>query len=209
MTRAQQRAIKEFWPDFGVDVPSGVLDLGLLFPDPGPVILDIGFGDGEALLDLARNHPNIHYLGVEVYEPGIGHLLLGLDAAQISNVRVIHSDAAELLSQHLPAAAIAAINLFFPDPWPKKRHFKRRLLQPEFADDLCRALQPGGLFHFATDWLPYAEHARNILGTASQLRPLDVSEVVGSPLAQRPPTKFERRGVALGHPVTDLYYRKP
>jgi tRNA (guanine-N7-)-methyltransferase len=208
MTSAQQRAINEFWPHFGVDMMGERFDPEELFANGRPVVLDIGFGDGDALRELAEANPDINYLGVEVYEPGIGHLLLGLDAAGINNVRVMCADAAELLSECLPAACLTAVNLFFPDPWPKKRHFKRRLVQAPFVVDVARTLRPSGLFHMATDWLPYAEHVQQLMAGFSGLQPISASQAIGGPMAQRPLTKFERRGRALGHSVTDLYYRK-
>ena len=206
MTNAQRRALTELMPHWGLPFQDRAIDLERAFGRDAPLVLDIGFGDGEALLTLAINNPSIDYLGVEVHEPGIGHLLLLLERAGITNVRVIRHDAVEVLEQMLPDAALDAVNLFFPDPWPKKRHHKRRLVQPGFVDQVARVLKPGGLFHVATDWSDYADHVTSVLDQsgqfASSAKPAD-----DDLLAQRPPTKFERRGRQLGHEVTDSYFR--
>jgi tRNA (guanine-N7-)-methyltransferase len=208
ITKAQQRALTMLLPRYGVAPGDGPLDVRALCPDGADVVIDIGFGDGEALAELARSHPQLCYLGIEVYEPGIGHLLLRLAADDIDNVRVLCADAAEVFSDRLAAGSAAAVNLFFPDPWPKKRHFKRRLIQPAFVADVVRVLQPNGLLHIATDWQPYAEHVRNVMAGCLELAPVAATELVADPRAARPPTKFEHRGRALGHAVTDLFYRK-
>src|SRR5690606_14555251 len=135
------------WPRYGVERQHAPLDLPALYGRRAPLVVDIGFGDGEALVTAAVNHPDIDYLGIEVHEPGIGHLLLLLEESGTRNVRVISGDAAEVLPQMLPDASAAAVNLFFPDPWPKKRHHKRRLVQPPFLAETARVLEPGGLLH--------------------------------------------------------------
>jgi tRNA (guanine-N7-)-methyltransferase len=156
----------------------------------------------------AVNNPGVDYLGVEVHEPGIGHLLLLLEQAGATNVRVIARDAAEVLPQLLPTASFAAVNLFVPDPWPKKRHHKRRLVQPAFVAELARVLASDGLLHIATDWADYAEHTRAVLAADERFLPVAGEVLCHNPLALRPPTKFERRGRRLGHDVVDLYYRR-
>ena len=208
ITKAQQRALERLWPVYGVELADGTLEIAELFPATADIVVDIGFGDGEVLAASARVNADVGYLGIEVYEPGIGHLLLQLSKADISNVRVMRGDAAEILPNRLPPRSLAAVNLFFPDPWPKKRHFKRRLVQPPFVADVIRVLRPRGLLHVATDWTPYAEHVREVTAQFPQLQPVPHAALVNERLAQRPHTKFERRGVALGHEVTDLYYRK-
>ena len=208
MTRAQQRALKTLWPRFGVELNDGPLATATLFHHAGDLVIDIGFGDGAALLELARANPAVNYLGIEVYEPGIGHLLLRLAAEHIGNVRVLRADAAEVLGARLPAGCAAAVNLFFPDPWPKKRHFKRRLVQPPFVADVHHTLRPGGLFHVATDWQPYADHVQEVMTGCPDWLKVSAADLATEPLAHRPVSKFERRGRALGHGVTDLYYRK-
>lgn len=208
MTAAQTRALETLWPRWGVPFTPQRLELDRLFGRRAPRILDIGFGDGEALVTAAANHPGIDYLGVEVHEPGIGHLLVLLEQAQCENVRIIERDVVEVLAAMLGDEAFGAVNLFFPDPWPKKRHHKRRLVQPQFAVEVARVLQPGGLLHLATDWAPYAEHARATLEQCEHLTRVKAAALEKDPLAFRSPTKFERRGLRLGHTVEDIYWQK-
>ena len=207
-TAAQRRALAELLPRFGVAQAPGRLDLDALFGRAARRVLDIGFGDGEALVTSALNNPAVDYLGVEVHEPGIGHLLLLLEQAAAANVRVIARDAADVVPELLPDASFDAIDLFFPDPWPKKRHHKRRLVQSPFVTELARVLKPGGVLHVATDWADYARHTREVLAASSELAAVEPGDLCHNPLALRPPTKFERRGRRLGHDVVDLYYRK-
>ncbi len=168
-------------------------------------VLDIGFGDGEALLTLAANNPTIDYLGIEVHEPGIGHLLLLLERANIANVRIIPHDAVEVLDEMLLDCQFNAVNLFFPDPWPKKRHHKRRLVQASFIQNVSRVLKADGVLHITTDWDDYALHIKEVLKNNKQFSLSTEDESL--PLLYRPPTKFERRGRKLGHNVTELYFR--
>jgi tRNA (guanine-N7-)-methyltransferase len=205
-TAAQRRALAELLPRFSTAGPAP-LDLLGLFGRAAPRVLDIGFGDGEALVTSALNNPGVDYLGVEVHEPGVGHLLLLLEKTAATNVRVIVRDAAEVVPELLPDASFVAVDLFFPDPWPKKRHHKRRLVQPAFAAELARVLVPGGLLHVATDWADYARHTREVLAADTRFTPVAADELRNEPLAVRPPTKFERRGMRLGHEMADLYYR--
>jgi tRNA (guanine-N7-)-methyltransferase len=208
ITAAQRRALDELLPRFGVAAAGARLDLTVEFGREAPRVLDVGFGDGEALVTSAANYPEIDYLGVEVHEPGIGHLLLLLEKAGLTNVRVIARDAADVVPELVPDASFAAVNLFFPDPWPKKRHHKRRLVQPQFVAEIERALAPNGLLHVATDWADYARHTHEVMAGFPALTAEDAARVADDPLAFRPPTKFERRGRRLGHEVADLYYRK-
>ena len=208
LTSAQRRALEQLLPRYGVANDARPLDLDALFGRRAERVLDIGFGDGEAVVTCAANYPQIDYLGVEVHEPGIGHLLLLLEKAGLTNVRVIVRDAADVVREQLGDASFDAVNLFFPDPWPKKRHHKRRLVQPAFAAEIARVLRPGGFFHVATDWADYAEHTRAVVAAEPRLVPTLAKDLCENPLAFRPPTKFERRGRRLGHDVFDLYYRK-
>jgi tRNA (guanine-N7-)-methyltransferase len=208
LTDAQRRALAELMPRFAPASADGRLDLMQLFGRDAERVLDIGFGDGEAIVSSAANYAELDYLGVEVHEPGIGHLLLLLEKTGLTNVRVIARDAAEAVPELLADASFAAVNLFFPDPWPKKRHHKRRLLQPAFVTEVARVLTPGGLFHIATDWADYAVHTREVLAPDGRFAPVPAADLCHNPLAFRPPTKFERRGRRLGHEVVDLYYRK-
>ena len=208
-TAAQRRAFAELLPRFEADASQGRLDLPRLFGRDARRVLDIGFGDGEALVTNALNNPTVDYLGLEVHEPGIGHLLLLLEQTRIMNVRVIARDAADVVPELLPPASFDAVDLLFPDPWPKKRHHKRRLVQPPFVAELARVLKPGGFLHVATDWADYARHTREVLAQSVNLVTVEAADLCEDSLARRPPTKFERRGQRLGHDVVDLFYRKP
>lgn len=207
ITTAQKRALERLWPRWGIPFREQRLDLDAVFERRAPRVLDIGFGDGEALVTNALNNPGVDYVGVEVHEPGIGHLLLLLEHAGVGNVRVIARDAAEVVPQLIADSSFDAVDLLFPDPWPKKRHHKRRLVQLPFIAELARVLKPGGLLHVATDWADYANHTREVLAASARFAPVAASALISEPLAVRPPTKFERRGVRLGHEVADLYYR--
>lgn len=207
LTAAQRRALADLLPRYGVVESGEHLDLPRLFGRDARRVLDIGFGDGEALVTNALNNPTVDYLGVEVHEPGIGHLLLLLEQAAATNVRVIARDAVDVVKERLDDAMFDCVDLFFPDPWPKKRHHKRRIVQPMFAEEIARVLKPGGLLHVATDWADYARHAHEVLASCERFASVEPSDVRDDPLALRPPTKFERRGRRLGHDVADLYYR--
>ena len=209
LTAAQRRALADLLPRYGVVESGEHLDLPRLFGRDARRVLDIGFGDGEALVTNALNNPTVDYLGVEVHEPGIGHLLLLLEQAAATNVRVIARDAVDVVKERLDDAMFDCVDLFFPDPWPKKRHHKRRLVQEPFVAEIARVLKPGGIFHVATDWADYARHTRDVLAGSSALVPVEAADLCHNPLALRPPTKFERRGRRLGHEVVDLFYRKP
>jgi tRNA (guanine-N7-)-methyltransferase len=208
MTPRQQQALETLWSRFGVDVPAGELDFVSLFGRDGPVVIEIGFGMGQSLLNLALANPQNNYLGIEVHRPGVGSLLAGLVEHTLSNVRVIMADAKEILQRQVPAASLEGVLLFFPDPWPKLRHQKRRLVQPEFVDLVASKLMAGGTFHMATDWENYAEQ---MLRVASNCQQLDNTAGAGQFTPRpdtRPLTKFERRGQKLGHGVWDLLFVK-
>jgi tRNA (guanine-N7-)-methyltransferase len=204
LTSAQQKALNQLLPRWGIPF-GGPIDMPYIFDREALRVLDIGFGDGEALLTLAANNPTIDYLGIEVHEPGIGHLLLLLERANIANVRIIPHDAVEVLDEMLSDCQFDVVNLFFPDPWPKKRHHKRRLIQPSFIQNVSRVLKAGGVLHITTDWDDYALHIREVLKNNKQFSLSTEDETL--PLLYRPPTKFERRGRQLGHDVTELYFR--
>jgi tRNA (guanine-N7-)-methyltransferase len=203
MSPAQQRACDELLPRFGVDAEAP-LDLAALFGNAHPVVLEIGFGMGETTAAIAAAHPHVNFLGVEMHLPGVGALLRRLDAQGLANVRVLRRDAVDVVERLLPRACLAGIHVYFPDPWPKKRHHKRRLLQPPFVHALAQRLAPGGYLHVATDWQPYAEE---ILATLSA-EPLLANSAAGYAQrpAWRPLTKFEQRGLARGHAVFDLLF---
>lgn len=206
VTVAQQRALAELWPRYGVDPGTAALDLDALFGRRAPRTLEIGFGDGETLVTLAAAHPERDYLGLEVHAPGVGHCLLRAAAAGLGNLKLAQHDAVEVLERSLAVAALDEVLIYFPDPWPKKRHHKRRLLQPPFAALLASRIAPGGRLRLATDWAPYAEWMREVLDASAAF-----SNVAGSAgyvprPAERPVTKFERRGTRLGHAARDLEY---
>lgn len=207
-TVAQQRAMDELWPRYGVEFSATPLDLDQTFGRQAPRMLEIGFGAGEALLTFAQAHPELDCIGVEVHKPGVGHLLLGAESAGLTNLRIICHDAVEVLQQQLAPGSIQLIHIFFPDPWPKKRHHKRRLIQPEFVELLARVLAVGGTLRLATDWEHYAMHMREVIDAS----PSFVNEAPETGFVarseERPLTRFERRGHRLGHGVWDLSYRR-
>ncbi len=198
MTPAQKRALEELWPRFGIEPGETPIDFSAVFGRRVPVVLEIGFGNGNALAALAAQQPQNNYLGIEVHRPGVGHLLRRLYGENLTNVRVLCADAKEVLAHNIPDASLAAVYLLFPDPWPKQRHHKRRLVQPEFIELVRRKLKLGGVLHLATDWQDYAEHMQAVLGTSSGFAP--------APAGLRPDTKYEARGRRLGHVVRDLVY---
>jgi tRNA (guanine-N7-)-methyltransferase len=202
MTAAQARALEALWPRYGVEYDSTLLDLDAVFGRHALRTLEIGFGNGDLLLWLAQEHPDRDYLGVEVHRPGVGRLLLRLERENIGNVRVICHDAVDVLAHQLPRASLDEILLLFPDPWPKKRHHKRRIVQPELVALAAAALRAGGWLRLATDWREYAEHMRAVMSASPAF------ELVPDARAPRPPTRFETRGRSLGHEVWDYCYRR-
>ena len=208
LTPAQQRAINEYWPLFGVENAHTRLDLDALFQRSAPRVMEIGFGDGDALLHAARTTPETDFLGVEVHRPGVGALLANLDRHEVTNVRVLCADANQVLNERISSGALAGVRLFFPDPWPKKRHHKRRIVQPEWVKRTARALAPGGVLHMATDWEPYAEHMLETARACDQLKNLASDNTYCERPEWRPLTKFERRGQRLGHGVWDLLFER-
>lgn len=207
MTPAQRRALKELWPHYGIELDDGALDLNALFGRAAPRVLEIGFGNGEALMSMAAAHPQNDYLGVEVHRPGVGRLLRELAARDLLNVRVVCTDANEVLA-HLPDGSLVAVNLFFPDPWPKQRHHKRRLVQPAFVEAVRCKLRVGGLICLATDWEDYAVHMLAVLSQARGFENTAGDERFAVRPPERLPTQFERRGRKLGHVVRDLVFRR-
>ena len=207
-TAGQQRALEQLWPKYGVEFSHSTLDLQALFGRAAPRMLEIGFGAGEALLEFARAHPEIDCIGIEVHRPGVGRLLLGAEAATLRNLRVICHDAVEVLQYQLAPASVALVHIFFPDPWPKKRHHKRRLIQPPFVELLAKAIAPGGSLRLATDWEPYAQHMRAVIDASPAFANIAADAGFVARAAERVLTRFERRGQRLGHGVWDLEYRR-
>lgn len=210
LTVAQGRAFAELWPRYGVEwSPGEPLDLAALFGNGHPVTLEIGFGNGDSLAEMAAAGPERNWLGVEVHGPGVGHLLLEIERRGLSNLRIVRHDAVDLLTFGIAPGALDACQLFFPDPWPKKRHHKRRILNPAFVEPIARALRPGGIFHAATDWEPYADQMLAVLESAdSPFENLAGPGQFSERPAERPPTRFEQRGESLGHRVRDLVFRR-
>ena len=208
MTEGQQRAFDTLWPRFGLKLDEGKLDLPGLFGNDQPVTLEIGFGNGEALAQQALTHPERNFLGVEVHSPGVGHLMIRLAEQESTNVRILQCDAMALLRHHLSAASLSAVLLFFPDPWHKKRHHKRRIVQKEFAERVHHALLPGGLLHMATDWENYARHMLEVLSDHPGFDNLAGAGHYSPRPEDRPLTKFEQRGQRLGHGVWDLLFER-
>lgn len=207
LTDAQQRALVELWPRYGVPFGETPLDLATLFARPGPCTLEIGFGNGEHLAARAQAERARNFLGVEVHRPGIGRLLRAAAAAELDNLLIIAHDAVEVLRQQIAPGALDEIQILFPDPWPKKRHHKRRLIQTDFALLAASRLCPGGQLQLATDWAPYAEHMCLVLDACPLLEPV-VPKDADAGASRRGATRFEQRGLRLGHQVRDLMYRR-
>ncbi len=208
LTPGQQRALECLWPDYGIDRPASGegIDWRQAFGRDAPLWLEIGFGNGDALRQIAALHRQINCLGIEVHRPGVGHLLQGLAQDGLTNVRVLRADAAEVLREHVADATFERVLVFFPDPWPKKRHHKRRLIQPSVAAELARVLAPGGHLHLATDWPDYAEHMHAVL--EAEPRFANAADGWAERPAYRPRTRFEARGEGKGHAVFDLIYQR-
>ncbi len=209
MTPSQQRALEQLWPRFGVDFVEGMrIDLADLFGAGVPVTLEIGFGMGVSLLEMARADPDRGFLGIEVHRPGVGRLLAMLEREGVGNVRVLCEDAVNVLRHAIAANSLDRVQVYFPDPWPKKRHHKRRLLQAPFVGLVTTCLRPGGILHVATDWENYAEQVLEVLDANEDLE----NTVPGGGYAARPDwrplTRFEQRGLDRGHGVWDLLYRR-
>ncbi len=208
ITAAQARAFEQLWPRFGIEFSPQLLDLDATFNRRARRLLEIGFGNGETLAAIAHERGDWDCVGIDVHEPGVGHLLLRTDELGLSNLRIICHDAVEVLEQQLGDESFDETLVFFPDPWPKKRHHKRRLIQPPFASLLARKLTSGGVLRLATDWQPYAEQMLNVLNACELLVNEAPDRTFALRPAIRPVTRFERRGQRLGHDVWDLEYRK-
>ena len=207
LTSSQRKALETYSADFVVDYRPQPLDLQTLFGNNNPVIVEIGFGMGDSLLAMATKVPGKNFIGIEVHKPGIGKLLMGIGKEAVNNVRIIDHDAREVMEHCFSDSSLDGIQIFFPDPWHKKRHHKRRLIQAEFVDLLTHKLKPGGLLHLATDWQPYAEQMLEVL----EKQPCLINEAgTGkvSTSSDRPTTKFENRGRRLGHGVWDIQFRR-
>ncbi len=208
MTPGQEKAYEDLWQHYGVDADEQILDFGQLFGRQAPVILEIGFGMGDSLLEIAMAHPENNYLGIEVHKPGVGRLLANISEHSLSNLKVMKFDAVEVLKKQIQEATLSAVYLFFPDPWHKTRHQKRRIVQDDFIQLIRQKLALQGQFHMATDWEHYA---RQMLGAMKKAPGFhncaDNGDYIPRP-DYRPKTKFERRGERLGHGVWDILFEK-
>jgi tRNA (guanine-N7-)-methyltransferase len=207
LTPGQQRALDRLWPVYGLDA-TAPLQTQAVFGRSAPITLEIGFGNGASLAEMATREPQQDFIGVEVHRPGVGRLLQELDARGLHNVRIYCHDAVEVVRDAIADASLDRVLILFPDPWPKHKHHKRRLVQPAFAALLARKLKSGGLLHLATDWAPYAAHMREVMQACDAFTLHDQSNDATGLGARRPTTRFEQRGRRLGHPVWDLLYRR-
>lgn len=206
ISNAQLRARAELLPRYGIRFRAACIDLDAEFGRTAPKLLEIGFGMGETTAAIAAAHPENDYLGVEVHSPGVGSLLKLVEERGLRNLRVIQHDAVEVLQCMMPAGSLHGVHIFFPDPWPKLRHHKRRLIQTPFVDLLTERLRPGGYLHVATDWAPYAEQVLAVLTANAGL--VNSARGYAPRPDYRPLTKFEQRGLRLGHAVYDIFFRR-
>ncbi|WP_130536635.1 tRNA (guanosine(46)-N7)-methyltransferase TrmB [Thiomicrorhabdus indica] len=208
LTKSQQKALDEHWQTFGLEISQGALDFNEVFGREAPTIIEIGFGMGKSLAEMAKANPQNNYIGIEVHKPGVGALLKLVADEQLENVRVFNDDAIEVLANCIPPNSLSGLYLFFPDPWHKKRHHKRRIVQPEFAATIAKHLKVGGHFHMATDWENYAEHMMEVMSAAPNYQNTSGTNQYTPRPDYRPLTKFEQRGHRLGHGVWDLIFEK-
>ena len=203
ITGPQQSALDKYWDAYGIEYSTEFLNITSLFPTAEDVVLEIGFGMGEATALIARDFPSTGYLAVEVHKPGIGKLMARVEELALSNIRIIEGDAHPIITTMIPDKSVDGVHLFFPDPWPKKRHNKRRIVNAEFLALIHPKIKDGGFFHIATDWVPYAEYIEEVFAAS----PLFTGGVVERP-EWRPVTRFEGQGITKDHQVTDLRYSK-
>lgn len=208
MTSGQTRALEDLLPRYGLPYTPAPLDFGALFGRDAPRTLEIGFGNGEHLARLAASHPDRDYLGIEVHRPGVGHLLMLAANSALTNIRVSDHDAVEVLREQIPPAALDEVLILFPDPWHKKKHNKRRLIQPAFVEFLATRIRAGGVLRLATDWEEYALQMLEVLGASPGFRNLSSTNDWMPRPEERAPTRFEKRGARLGHGVWDLAFQR-
>tara|TARA_B100000900_G_scaffold390479_1_gene384236 strand:- start:135 stop:815 length:681 start_codon:yes stop_codon:yes gene_type:complete len=208
LTPSQSKALKELWPELGIEHEIRLLDLDANFGRTAPIILEIGFGNGDSMVKMANEKPENNYLGIEVYEPGIGHCLIMARSLAIKNLRIIAHDAIEVLEHQISLKSINRVNLYFPDPWPKKRHHKRRIIQPKFLKTIADRLKDNGTLNIATDWKNYAEHIEEIFSSVDYFICTERREHSGELPLDRPRTKFEQRGLKRGHRIWDWCFKK-
>lgn len=209
MTPGQRHALNHYWPQFGLQLENGRIDLAQVFQRHAPCILEIGFGSGQSLAAIAKAHPEQDFIGIETYQPGVGALLLAMEKAAISNIRIYHTDAVDVLKQCIPELSLAGVQIFFPDPWPKRRHHKRRLIQPEFIDLIATKVQTNGILHLATDWENYAQEMMMVLSNSPAWINTAGPGQFATRSAHRPiTTKFEQRGKRSGRAIWELQFVK-
>jgi tRNA (guanine-N7-)-methyltransferase len=208
LTAGQRRALEQLWPRYGIELPEDADALRSWLWTDHPVTLEIGFGNGDTLAEMASQNPDRRFLGIEVHRPGVGHLLQLIEREGLENLRIVSADAVEVLREQIPEASLDTVLVFFPDPWPKKRHHKRRLVQQDFVGLVASRLKPGGRFHLATDWEDYAQQMLVVLEASEGFDNATGPGQFAPRPDYRPPTKFERRGQRLGHDVWDLIYRR-
>jgi tRNA (guanine-N7-)-methyltransferase len=206
-TAGQKQALESNWDTYCLD-PTQTYDYTQVFGREAPLIVEIGFGNGSSLAEMAATNPGLNYIGIEVHRPGVGHLMLLLEKNQSTNVRIYHHDAIEILEQKIPDNMLHGIHLFFPDPWQKRKHHKRRIVRPNFITLLNKKLKSGGYFHAATDWEHYAKDMLSILSSSNKLINASSDSNYCPRPEYRPLTKFENRGLRLGHGVWDLIFKK-
>ncbi|MDI1232584.1 MAG: tRNA (guanosine(46)-N7)-methyltransferase TrmB [Methylobacter sp.] len=207
ITQGQQLALDSHWDTYCLDADVDY-DFSQVFGRVAPLIIEIGFGSGDSLAKMAAANPDKDYIGIEVHKPGVGHLMLLLDQQSLTNVRIYCHDAMDIIEHKIADNSLAGVHLFFPDPWPKKKHHKRRIVRPSFVELLARKLQPDGYFHTATDWQNYAEHMLTVLSAGTGISNASATGDYCERPEYRPLTKFEQRGIRLGHGVWDLIFRK-
>jgi len=208
LTKAQGKAIEDNWPTMGLSVNQGMLNLDEVFGRSAKRVLEIGFGMGKSLVEMAQNAPTTDYIGIEVHRPGIGACLASAEQAEISNLKVFEHDAVEVLDKCIADESLDRLQLFFPDPWHKTRHHKRRIVQADFVQSIRRKLKIGGEFHMATDWEPYAEHMIEVMQQATGYKNMSPTQDFVPRPEYRPITKFEVRGQKLGHGVWDIIFTR-
>lgn len=208
LTKGQEHAFHALWPTLGIDYRASPIDFTQIFNNQNPITLEIGFGMGASFVEMASAAPQENFLGIEVHQPGVGACLMAVQQAELSNVRVMCHDAVEVLNNMIPDKSLAKVQIFFPDPWHKAKHNKRRIIQSEFVQLLRQKLTIGGVLHLATDWQNYAEHMLEVLNSASGLVNLSGDGMYIPRPDYRPLTKFENRGLNLGHGVWDLQFER-
>lgn len=206
MTPSQKSALQELWPYYGLELSSELLDFQQIFQRAAPTFLEIGFGMGDSLVAMSAAHPQNNYIGIEVHRPGVGRMLANVHERKLTNLKVFCHDAVEVLKLNIADSSLDGVFLFFPDPWPKARHHKRRIVQPAFVELVAEKIKPGGFFHMATDWENYAEHMLEVMNSSAMFINQSATGGAVEKPDYRPLTKFEQRGQRLGHGIWDLLF---